>query len=133
MSQKTVSGRPTSKHRVARPPFGAPQVFVLAVIDGDDPHVVHRIQCSETVIGRDASADLVVVDSEVSKRHCLIRADGTVCTVTDLGSLNGTRLNGRPLRQGIAQRMRHLDQLQLGTTSLLLLSGKFRSIPTSPD
>ncbi|HXV76633.1 MAG TPA: FHA domain-containing protein [Candidatus Polarisedimenticolaceae bacterium] len=122
-----MSSRPTSEHQVARPPFGAPHVFVLAVIDGAPPHRVHRIERSETVIGREQGVDFLLDDQEISKRHCVLRADGPVCTVTDLGSLNGTRLNGRPLRDGVAQRLRHLDQIQLGTTCLFFLAGKFRT------
>lgn len=121
-----MAARETTEHQVPRPPFGAPHVFVLAVVDGDCPHVVHRIERPETVIGRDEEADFIVDDGEVSKRHCLIRADGPICTLTDLGSLNGTSLNGRPLRQGVAQRVRHLDEIQIGTTRLIVLGGKFR-------
>ena len=101
---------------------------MLAVVDGVDPHGAHRIDQTETVIGRE-EADVVIEDDEISKRHCLIRADGPVCTLTDLGSLNGTMLNGRPMREGVAQRLRHLDEIQLGTTRLFLLAGKFRTQP----
>ena len=116
----------TTEHQVARPPFGAPNVFVLAVVDGQNPHQVHRIECPETIIGRDESADFAIEDEEVSSRHCLLRADGPICTITDLGSLNGTLLNGRRLREGIAQRLRHLDEIQVGTTRVFLLAGRFR-------
>jgi len=120
--------RETTEHHTPRPPFGTPHVFVLAVIDGEDPHGVHRIDRAETVLGRE-DADVAFEDHEVSKRHCLIRTDGPVCTLTDLGSLNGTMLNGRPMREGVAQRLRHLDEIQLGTTRLFLMTGKFRSQP----
>lgn len=120
--------RETTEHHTPRPPYGAPHVFVLAVVDGVDPHGAHRIDQTETVIGRE-EADVVIEDDEISKRHCLIRTDGPVCTLTDLGSLNGTMLNGRPMREGVAQRLRHLDEIQLGTTRLFLLAGKFRTQP----
>ena len=120
--------RETTEHHTPRPPFGAPHVFVLVVIDGADTHGVHRVGQAETVIGRE-DADVAIEDDEISKRHCLIRADGPVCTLTDLGSLNGTMLNGRPMREGVAQRLRHLDEIQIGTTRLFLLVGKFRSQP----
>ena len=61
----------------------------------------------------------------VSTNHCAIRVDGPVCTIRDLESLNGTRYNGRPLKPGVAQRLRHLDQIQIGNTHLLLLMGRF--------
>jgi pSer/pThr/pTyr-binding forkhead associated (FHA) protein len=120
--------RETVEHHTPRPPFGAPHVFVLVVIDGANPHGVHRIDRAETVLGREG-ADVLIEDDEISKRHCLIRADGPVCTLTDLGSLNGTMLNGRPMREGVAQRLRHLDEIQLGTTRLFMLVGKFRFQP----
>jgi len=123
-----MAERETTEHHTPRPPFGAPHVFVLAVVDGEDPHGVHRIDRPETVFGREG-ADVVIEDDEISKRHCLVRVDGPVCTLTDLGSLNGTKLNGRPMRDGVAQRLRHLDEIQVGTTRLFLLVGKFRSTP----
>ena len=122
-----MSGRETTEHQIPRPPFGAPHVWILAVIDGDDPHRVHRVDRPETVIGRDGAADFPIGDGEVSGQHCMVRTDGAVCTVTDLGSRNGTLLNGRPLRKGIAQRLRHLDEIQVGNTRLFLLAGKFKT------
>ena len=121
-----MPGRETTEHQIPRPPFGAPHVWVLAVIDGADPQFVYRLGRAETVIGRDGEADLAIDDREVSKKHCVLRVEGPVCTLTDLGSLNGTLLNGRLLRNGVAQRLRHLDEIQIGTTRLFLLAGKFR-------
>jgi pSer/pThr/pTyr-binding forkhead associated (FHA) protein len=112
--------------------FGAPHVFVLAVVEGRNPSAVYRLEASETVIGRgDQAALRIDHDDEVSKRHCAIRVDGPVCTLLDLGSLNGTRLNCRPVRPGVAHRLRHLDELQIGETRLLFLAGRFN--PTAPD
>lgn len=116
----------TAKQTFRKTPFGAPHVFVLAVIDGDDTTLVHRLTQTETVVGRGDEIHLVIDDEVVSQRHCLIRTDGGVCTVQDLGSLNGTLLNGRKLRPGVSERVRHLDQIQIGETRLFLLSGRFK-------
>jgi len=116
----------TREHEKRRPPFGAPNVWVLAVIDGDLPHDVYRLAQFETVIGRGDGAHIDVNDEQVSKRHCLLRADGPVCTVQDLGSLNGTRVNGKKLRSDSAERLRHLDEIQVGTTRLFVLGGAFK-------
>lgn len=52
------------------------------------------------VIGRDDGCDLVLSDSKVSRRHTyLIRLDDGTVEVGDLGSSNGTFLNGRRLEQ----------------------------------
>ena len=104
--------------------FGAPHVLVLVVIEGDNPHVVHRIQQHETLVGRGAEANFVIDDDEISKLHCKIRSEASVCTLQDLGSLNGTLLNGKPLRRGSSSRLRHLDEIQIGGTRLLLLTGR---------
>jgi len=116
----------TAEREQPRPPFGTPHVFVLVLVDGTGPRDLHRIAQRETVIGRGEEAQLSLEDSLVSKRHCAIRVDGSVCSIADLGSLNGTVLNDRALREGAAQRLRHLDELRIGNTRILFLAGRFR-------
>lgn len=111
------------------PPYGAPHVFVLVVIDGRDSGVAYRVVQHETVIGRGDEADFSVDDDEVSKQNCVLRVDGPVCTVTDKGSLNGTIVNRRRLRAGVAHRLRHLDEIRVGDTHLMLLTGCFKHRP----
>ena len=110
-------------------PFGAPNVFVLVVVDGDDPAGVHRILRTETVVGRGDEVHLSIEDEQVSKVHCRIRVEGSVCTIVDPGSRNGTSLNGRRLQKDVAQRLRHLDEIQIGGHKFLLLAGRFRGTP----
>ena len=47
------------------------------------------------VLGRSRDCDVVLTDSNVSRRHAEIRAEGNGWTVRDLGSTNGVRVNGR--------------------------------------
>jgi len=116
----------TAEHEVPRPPFAAPHVWVLAVIDGERPDSIYRVIQYETVIGRGEEAQIDLDDEEVSKRHCLLRVERGVCTIQDQGSLNGTRVNGRRMREGVTHRLRHLDEVQIGTTRLLVLTGSFK-------
>jgi pSer/pThr/pTyr-binding forkhead associated (FHA) protein len=116
----------TAERERSAPPYGAPYVFVLTVVDGPEPTLVHRIAARETVIGREPDADFVIADETISKRHCLFRTEAAVCTLVDLESRNGTRINRRVLRPGTAQRLRHLDEIEIGGVRLLLLTGKFR-------
>jgi pSer/pThr/pTyr-binding forkhead associated (FHA) protein len=64
----------------------------------------------QSVVGRDPTAAINLVDEEVSRRHALISVDGGRATVEDLGSSNGTFVEARQisdeavLQQG--QRMR---------------------------
>lgn len=69
----------------------------------------------EVVLGRErASADLVLDDPGVSRRHAAIRADGARFTVTDLGSSNGTYANGRRITG--AAVLADGDEIELGGT-----------------
>lgn len=55
-----------------------------------------------TVLGRDAaSADLVLDDTNVSRRHARLDRDQDGWTITDLGSTNGTRVNQQRVNQAL--------------------------------
>jgi hypothetical protein len=64
-------------------------------------------------IGRSSSCDLVLTDDAVSRRHAEIALRGGICVIRDLGSCNGTLVNGRAVQRA---RLRRGDELQLGET-----------------
>jgi serine/threonine-protein kinase len=76
---------------------------------------IHR---GGATIGRDADNDVVLPYRQVSRRHAQIQCSRTSCTVMDMGSTNGTFVNGTPL----APRKRHPlgpgDQLGIGPVAL---------------
>lgn len=55
----------------------------------------HAITRARTVIGRGSDADITVDDSSISRKHVEILWDGKRGQVNDLGSTNGSELNGR--------------------------------------
>ena len=110
-------------------PFGAPHAFVLVVVDGDDPSGVHRLARTETIVGRGDGVHFLIEDEQVSKTHCKIRVEGPICTIMDLGSRNGTSVNDRRLLPDVAQRLRNLDEIEIGSHRYLLLAGRFRARP----
>ena len=58
---------------------------------------------SRTVVGRDESADIQVKDNGLSRAHFEMLWDGSKAGVRDLGSTNGTKINGRAITEvGIA-------------------------------
>ncbi|MEV5608317.1 FHA domain-containing protein [Streptomyces sp. NPDC052225] len=70
----------------------------LHVVAGPDAGGVHLLHGGQIRIGRSAEADVPLDDPDVSRLHCAVTlaADGRV-TVVDLGSTNGTTVDGRPL------------------------------------
>ncbi|HYF28067.1 MAG TPA: DUF3662 and FHA domain-containing protein [Baekduia sp.] len=68
------------------------------------------------VVGRSRECDVVLDDSNVSRRHAEIRPTGQGWLVEDLGSTNGVRVNGRPV-QG-PHPLEPGDRLELGTAEI---------------
>jgi pSer/pThr/pTyr-binding forkhead associated (FHA) protein len=52
----------------------------------------------ETLIGRSPECNLRIASGQVSRKHCVIKVEETLVTVRDLGSANGTRLNGQTIK-----------------------------------
>jgi hypothetical protein len=76
-----------------------PARLALRVRKGVPPNA--RVKLDRvTIVGRDPSCDLVLVDPRVSRRHLEIVAAGDALRFRDLGSSNGTALNGVPASAG---------------------------------
>jgi DNA-binding SARP family transcriptional activator len=68
------------------------------------------------VLGRQDSCGLVLVDEEVSRRHAQVVSTGDGHAVEDVGSTNGTHVNGN--RITVLTRLAHGDRLEVGGTVL---------------
>jgi two-component system, NtrC family, response regulator GlrR len=87
----------------------------LTVVGGPADGAVHTLPHERVVIGAHPSADVELDDTALSKFHCEIRiADGTPI-VRDLGSTNGTFVDGVRV---IEAPLRHESLLTLGRTRL---------------
>jgi pSer/pThr/pTyr-binding forkhead associated (FHA) protein len=51
----------------------------------------------ETLIGRSPECNLRIASGQISRKHCVIKVADALVTVRDLGSANGTRLNGQTI------------------------------------
>jgi len=67
-------------------------------------------------IGRLSTNDVVLADSNVSRRHAELRRSGGRWTIVDLGSTNGTTVNGV---QASERPLDHGDKLEFGTSELI--------------
>lgn len=69
-----------------------------------------------TVLGRGDDADVRLPDTGISRRHAQVSYDGGSAVISDLGSTNGTLVNGQAVRE---QVLRPGDLIQLGGVALL--------------
>jgi pSer/pThr/pTyr-binding forkhead associated (FHA) protein len=77
----------------------------------------HRLTSPETVIGRSRGCQIRLTASGVSRRHCCIRVREERYLVSDLGSRNGTRINGKRVHE--ADRELGIgDTLSIGRASI---------------
>ncbi len=102
----------------------------LVVRRGPQPNQVYEMNKDVVALGRDITNDIVINDPEVSRHHCRLTRTPTGYTLEDLGSTNGTFVNGqrltgsRPLVNG--------DMIGLGETVTLGYEGGAVQAPASP-
>jgi hypothetical protein len=75
-----------------------------------------ELRVGSNVIGRGTDADLQLMDQGISRRHLDIQFDGNFATAYDLGSTNGTTVNGHEVGSHV---LRHGDVIRVGHTRLV--------------
>jgi hypothetical protein len=93
----------------------APPVSLAVRVRRGMPPNVRRSLNGPLTVGRDATCDLVLLDPRVSRRHVLLEASGAEARFRDLGSSNGTLLNGQKRDAG---RLQCGDVLRVGDCEL---------------
>ena len=115
----------TAAYRPAKPPSKPrrtnPADRPWLDVDGERYPLMGAI----TVLGRDDSADIILDDPGISRRHSEIRVtqDGpnTVATIRDLGSTNGTFVNGERIT---TEHLEGGDRITVGRTSVTYRAGR---------
>jgi len=74
----------------------------------------------EIVIGRSSDLDMVLVEDMVSRKHAKIVTDGRMVSIQDLGSTNGTFVNGEKVR---SMQLKDGDRILVGTSIIKLVAG----------
>jgi hypothetical protein len=93
---------------------GADGGFLAELVLGDGRRI--QIGAEPLVIGRLPECGVVLQDTNVSRRHAELRRAGDSVVLTDLGSTNGTRVNGAPIRERVLVSG---DEVSVGSTKLV--------------
>ncbi|WP_329399346.1 FtsK/SpoIIIE domain-containing protein [Streptomyces melanogenes] len=107
----------------------------LCVVAGPDAGGVHLLHGGQIRVGRSADADVPLDDPDVSRLHCAVTVgEGGRVSVADLGSTNGTRVDGAPVGPHPV-RLPVGALLRLGESALRLSTGTPapEPLPTAPD
>ena len=94
--------------------------YALVVETGPQTGLTYVLGDGETAAGRAAESNIYLEDVTVSRHHAVFKVDGEGLTVTDLGSTNGTYVNGR--RHEIAA-LAPGDEIMLGKFHLVVVVG----------
>ncbi len=96
---------PAARTAAPRRPTPVPMLIV------DDTGRRIPVKSGSTLIGRGQDADIRLADTGVSRRHAVVRYDGRAVLIEDLGSTNGTLVNGQRIR---TSRLQQGDVIRAG-------------------
>lgn len=101
-------------------PDALPKKAYLIVIAGNSVGEMYQIRKDEIRLGRDRASDIVVSDVGISRHHARIgNDDDGNLFIIDLGSTNGTYVNGEPVEK---KPLKDGDRIQLGRTTIMKFS-----------
>ncbi|MFP6685264.1 MAG: FHA domain-containing protein [Polyangiaceae bacterium] len=87
----------------------------LEIRNGEFEGMTYNLVEEETLIGRNPTTNITVLDPGISREHALILSDEDEAghRVEDLQSTNGTKVNGKRLRSA---RLENGDEIEIGHT-----------------
>jgi pSer/pThr/pTyr-binding forkhead associated (FHA) protein len=91
--------------------------FISGKYQGGEFPIVHDKQI---LIGRSSDLDMVLVEDMVSRKHARIAPQGEQIWIEDLGSTNGTFVNGEKIKRA---RLKEGDRVLIGTSILKVIAG----------
>jgi two-component system, cell cycle response regulator len=110
-------GTVTNIRAASRPPVsGRPRPFLI-VLTGSNVGEMYTLNQPEIIIGRAKAATVTIDDDGVSRRHARLTWDRAALQIEDLGSANGTFVNGEPLAS--RRELDDGDKITLGSTTIL--------------
>jgi hypothetical protein len=105
--------------------------FKLTVRRGPQPNQVYELTKDIITLGRDITNDIVVNDPEVSRHHARLTRTPNGYTLEDLGSTNGTFVNGH--RLAAARPLTNGDMMGMGETVTMAYEATTAPVGQSPQ
>ena len=96
-------------------------LFQFVMRSGPTPGVIFPLEGDQLIIGRDAVNAVAINDAEVSRKHARLTFQGGKYVLEDLGSTNGTFVNGQRLTS--ATVLKAGDVVSLGEQIVLMYEG----------
>ncbi len=90
--------------------------LLILEVSKDDRRKVFIPQGGRLIIGRDSIHDIPISDPEISRNHAMITSEGSSVFVQDLGTRQGTYLNGRFLTE--RSKLKSGDVIQCAKTKI---------------
>jgi pSer/pThr/pTyr-binding forkhead associated (FHA) protein len=112
-----LAGAKDSVSGLERVPTGS---AVLVVRRGPNAGYRFRLDQPVTAAGRHLDSNIVLDDITVSRRHAEIRCERGEFRVVDVGSLNGTYVNGEPIHSAV---LTNGDEIRMGKFRLMFFGG----------
>jgi pSer/pThr/pTyr-binding forkhead associated (FHA) protein len=100
------------------PPAAPPPRTSGAALIVDQTNQRFDLRVGSNIIGRGSDSDLQLLDQGISRRHLDVQYDGHYATAYDLGSTNGTTVNGRRVTGSVV--VREGDQVAFGRMAFRL-------------
>jgi hypothetical protein len=102
---------PVPTQAVSAEDLGMEQEIAVLTFDGTRHEVTQRV----VVLGRSRDCDIQLADANVSRRHAELRQEGASYWIVDLGSTNGTEVNGKRVKRA---KLADGDTITLGSTKI---------------
>lgn len=126
---RTAIGDDTHEIVVTKHRFG----YALSNVAAEEPVIVHLVvgasdiplHRGETILGRD-----LINTPDVSRRHARVVVEGDQVTIEDLGSKNGTWIDGRRIT---SHPLAHGDEFLMGHTRVQVRFAQDETITAPPD
>ena len=111
-AETPILGGPT---RPVQAVGGAGPQAELTIESGPDAGHTHRASDSALRLGRSPDNDLILRDPATSGHHARVERRGDKFWIVDLGSTNGTLVNGEPIQE---KELNHGDRITLGQNAV---------------